>query len=141
MDATVTVQGVASVDLDAADDEVTVYGAEGGGNGARRALNVDALGKLVVRDEYQGGEVLADQTGAAGVLTFTFTSAVQLAVVDANGVATDIARADPFGGTPTATLGIPCRDETPTFMPVATSTVKVFAPSAMVVSVYGYRRA
>jgi hypothetical protein len=99
-----------------------------------------ALAAVKVHDDYQAGEVLADQTGAAAVLTFTFSAPVHLVVVDANGAATDIARADPFGGTPTATTGIPCRDEVPTFMAVQTSSVKVYAPTAMVVSCYGYRR-
>lgn len=99
------------------------------------------LAGLKVHDDYQAGEVLADQTGAAAVLTFTFAAAVNLVVVDANGATTDIARADPFGATPTATQGIPCRDEVPTFMPVTTTVVKVYAPTGMVVSVYGYRRA
>lgn len=97
-------------------------------------------GKVAVRDDYQTGEVLPDQTGAGGVLTFTFASAVHLVVVDANGAAADVARADPFGGTPDAATGIPCRDETPTFMPVTTSAVEVFAPAGMTVSCYGYRR-
>jgi hypothetical protein len=76
MDASVTVQGVASVDLDAADDEVTVYGADGGGNGARRALYVDALGKLVP----------ADQPGTLnnGTETAVSTLAVQVIAANAN---------------------------------------------------------
>jgi hypothetical protein len=100
-----------------------------------------AVADQKVHDDYQSGEILDDQTGASGVLTFTFASAVHLVVVDANGAATDIARADPFGGTPTGTRGIPCRDEVPTFMPVIATVVKVWAPTNMVVSCYGYRRA
>src|SRR5919108_4879151 len=57
---------------------------------------VSLAGTQPVRDDYQTGEILADQTGAAGVLTFTFSAPVQLVVVDANGTATDLARADPF---------------------------------------------
>lgn len=94
-----------------------------------------------VRDDYVGGEILADQTGAGAVLTFTFASAVQLVVVHGNGLVTDTARADPFGGTPTATLGIPCGDEAATYIPVTTSSVKVFAPVGMVITVWGFRRA
>lgn len=93
-----------------------------------------------VHDDYQSGEVLEDQTGAGGVLLFTFSAPVQLVVVDANGAVTDVARADPFGGTPTATRGVACRDETPAYMPVATSAVRVFTPVGMAVSVAGYRR-
>lgn len=94
-----------------------------------------------VRDDYSGGEVLADQTGAGAVLTFTFSAAVQLVVVHGDGADGEFARADPFGGDPSAVLGIPCGDEIPTFLPVTTSSVKVFAPVGMVVSVWGYRRA
>ena len=93
-----------------------------------------------VRDDYSGGEVLADQTGAAAVLTFNFASAVQLVVVHGDGADGELARADPFGGTPSAVLGIPCGSEIPTYLPVTTSSVKVFAPASMVVSVWGYRR-
>lgn len=100
-----------------------------------------AMAEVKVTDDYQAGEVLADQTGAGGVLTFTFSAPVHLAVVDANGTATDVARADPFGGTPAAGTGIPCRDESPTYMPVTTSSVKVYAPSNMLISCWGYRRA
>lgn len=91
-------------------------------------------------DDYQSGETLPDQTGSGGVLTFTFSSPVHLVVVDASGTATDIARADPFGGTPTSSQGVVCRDETPTFIPVQTSSIKIFAPTGMLVSVVGYRR-
>lgn len=91
-------------------------------------------------DDFQGGEVLADQTGAAAVLTFTFSAAVQLVVVSGNGIATDFARVDPFGGTPSATLGIPCGDEVPTFIPVTATVVRVFAPTGMVITVWGFRR-
>lgn len=94
-----------------------------------------------VRDDFVGGDVLADQTGAGAVLTFTFPAAVQLVVVHGNGLVTDVARADPFGGTPTATLGIPCADEAATYLPVITSSVKVFTPVGMVVTVWGFRRA
>lgn len=91
-------------------------------------------------DDYQAGEVLADQPGAAGVLTFTFTGGVaQLVVVTSTG-ASLTARADPFGGTPAANLGIRCDDGVPTYVPVATSAVKVFAPVGTSVSVYGLRR-
>lgn len=94
-----------------------------------------------VKDDYASGEVLADQTGAGAVLTFTFTSPVQLVVVHGDGAEGEFCRADAFGGVPSATLGVPCGDEIPTFLPVTTGSVKVFAPASMVVSVWGYRRA
>lgn len=106
-----------------------------------RKVTVDANGALKAKDDYAGGEVLADQTGAAGVLTFNFASPVNLVVIFANGAATDIARIDPFGGTPTAILGIPVGDEAASYLPITTSSVKVYAPTGMVISVSGFRRA
>ena len=92
-----------------------------------------------VRDDYQTGDVLADQSGAGGVLTFTFPAPVQLAVVHATGAGLT-ARADPFGGAPSASTGVKCPDDVPTYIPVVTSTIKVYAPSGMTVGVWGYRR-
>lgn len=92
-----------------------------------------------VKDDYPGGEVLAQQTGAAAVLTFTFASAVQLVVVESAGEDL-VSRADPFGGTPSATLGIPCRDQVPTYLPATATVVKVYAPTDAAVNVWGYRR-
>jgi len=89
-------------------------------------------------DAFSGGETLADQTGTGAVLTFTFSSAVNLVVVEAKGTS-QTARADPFGGTPTASQGVICDDAVPTFLPVTATIVKVFAPSGMVVGVWGYR--
>ena len=95
--------------------------------------------KVGVADDYQAGEVLADQSGVGAVLTFTFSAAVQLVVIHARG-ASLTARADPFGGTPSASQGIVCGDDAPTYVPVATSLVKVFAPAGMAITVHGMRR-
>jgi len=95
--------------------------------------------KVGVADDYQAGEVLADQTGAGAVLTFTFAAARNLVLVQAVG-AGQVARADPFGGTPSATQGIRCDDATPTYLPVTATVVKVHAPAGMVVSVAGFSR-
>lgn len=92
-----------------------------------------------VRDDYVGGEVLAQQSGAGAVLTFTFASAVQLVVLESDGD-TLVSRADPYGGTPTASLGIPCRHQVPTYLPVTATTVRVYAPTGTVVNVWGMRR-
>jgi len=97
-------------------------------------------GKVGVADDFQGGECLPDQTGAGAVLTFTFTAPRNLIVVHAVG-AGQVARADPFGGTPSATQGFRCPDDAPTYMAVVATVVKVFAPSGMVVSVAGSSRA
>ena len=93
-----------------------------------------------VKDDYQTGECLADQAGSNGVLTFTFASARNLVVVEALGSGTQVARCDPFGGTPTVSLGMHCDDGVPTYIPVTTTVVKVFAPSGMSVSVTGFSR-
>lgn len=128
------------------------------GSGAYLPLSYGASGGLVVegpltdtqlrasevevRDDYQGGEVLADQTGAGAVLTFTFSSPVQLVLVHAySATAADLARVDPFGGTPSASAGIRALNDVPTFVPVTATTVRVFAPTGMEVSVSGFRRA
>ncbi len=95
-----------------------------------------------VHDDYATGEVLPDQIGAGAVLTFTFSAAVQLVLVHAySATATDLARVDPFGGTPSASAGIRALNDVPTFIPVTATVVKVYAPTGMEVSVSGFRRA
>lgn len=92
-----------------------------------------------VRDDYLFGEVLAEQSGANDVLTFTFSTPVQLVVVESKGVGL-VSRANPFGATPSQSLGWPCRDEIPNYFPVITSSVLVYAPNGTTVNVIGYRR-
>lgn len=92
-----------------------------------------------VSDDFDDGQALAEQTGAGAVLTFTFASSVNLVVVESAGDGF-VSRADPFGGTPTADLGVPCRHEVPTYLPVTTSEVKVYAPAGTSVNVWGFRR-
>lgn len=105
----------------------------------RLPTTLTATDELAVADDYQTFEALADQVGAGGVLTFTFSAAVNLVVVHAVG-ASQIARAATTQ-TPTASLGARCPDDAPTYLPVTTTAVKVFAPNGMTVSVWGYRRA
>lgn len=83
-----------------------------------------------------GGQTLADQSGAGSVLTFTFDPQVDLVWVRCDG---GVGRADPFGGTPTASQGIPCDDAVPNPITVTTSVVKVFAATGVSVSVWGFR--
>ena len=97
-------------------------------------------GKVGVADDFQGGECLPDQTGVGGVLTFTFAAPRNLIVVHAVG-ASQVARADPYGGTPSATQGFRCPDDAPTYMAVVATVVRVFAPAGMVVSCSGSSRA
>lgn len=105
------------------------------------AATVDATGSVVsAQDIFSGGEVLADQAGAGAALTFTFSAAVQLVMVFAKSATGTLqARADPFGGTPSAAAGAPCEDGVPMAFPVNASAVKVFAPTGMTVSVWGFR--
>lgn len=92
--------------------------------------------------EYTSGQVLADQTGAAAVQTFTFTIPVDFVwVTDIGATTTNVSRVDPFGGTPAATTGIPVLNGAPTPISVvpASSTVKVYAPSGSTIAMYGLR--
>lgn len=101
----------------------------------------DSGAALTVKDDYAAGEILADQVGSAGVLTFTFSSPVHLVWVTDIGAGTaNISRADPYGGTPTATSGIPVLNGSPTPLMQTTSSVKVWAPVGSTISVYGCRR-
>ncbi len=93
-----------------------------------------------VLDTNISGEVLDQQSGAGGVLTFTFASAVDLVVVELDGLTTDVGRVNPFGGVPTASFGIPLRDESPIYIPVTTNSVKVYAGSGTTVNVWGVRK-
>ncbi len=103
---------------------------------------VDTNGTAKVKDDYQGGQVLADQTGANAVLTFTFSQQVNQVWINADGGAssTAVCRVDPFGGTPTSVLGIPVYNQAATPILVNATTVKIYTPSGQVVSVWGYYR-
>jgi hypothetical protein len=102
----------------------------------RIAEAVSVAGTVDVADVYLAGEVLPDQAGAGGELAFAFAAPTDLIWVRSVGAAS---RADPFGGTPTASLGIPCPDDEPVPITVRASTVKVFAPAGATVSVWGFR--
>lgn len=117
-----------------------------------RASPVEVTGNLTitppalqqVADDYNTGEILPDQTGAGGVLTFTFTSPVQnIWIYAVNPLALDDlgeVRVDPFGGNPTSTFGIPVSFGGITPIPVVATTIKVFAQVGVRVTVYGNRR-
>lgn len=92
------------------------------------------------KDFYTAGECLADQNGDGTAKTYAFSAPVQLVYVEVKSSGgTSQGRADPFGGTPTASAGIPCEDGAATAIPVTTSSVKVFAPSGCTVTVWGFR--
>ena len=97
------------------------------------ALDID--GSFKVSDVFTGGETLADQAGDGLVKTFSFSTPVDLVWVRSF---TAAARADPFGGTPTASQGIPCAIDEPNPITVRTSVVKVIAAAGMI-AVWGYR--
>ncbi len=89
----------------------------------------------VVAEVFNSGATLPDQSGAGGVLTFTFASAMDLIWIRSVG---GVSRADPFGGTPTSTQGVYCADSEPQPITVTATTIKVYAPSGATVSVWGY---
>lgn len=95
---------------------------------------------LVVRDDYTSQESLADQSGANDVLTFTFSAEVQLVVVVSRGTDLVCRATANASETPSATLGVPCFDQAAVFLPVRTSSVKVYAPTGTTVSVVGLKR-
>jgi hypothetical protein len=90
------------------------------------------------KDVLTGGEILADQDGAGAVLTFTFSQAMDVVWVQSRG-ADLVSRVDPFGGTPSATSGIPALDDTPVPLTVRATAVKVYAPAGATVCCWGYR--
>lgn len=92
--------------------------------------------------EYTSGSILADQTGAGAVQTFTFSIPVDFIwVTDIGATTTNVSRVDPFGGTPAATTGIPVLNGAPTPINVvpANSTVRVYAPVGSTITMHGFR--
>lgn len=80
--------------------------------------------------KFREGEVLPDQTGVGGVLTFTFSKEMDLIWVRTDDG--DACRVDPFGGTPTANQGIQCDTGVVTPINFSTSTIKVYAANGYV---------
>jgi|SRR5579872_648790 len=119
----------------------TIQNTQFGTDGSTTALYhmdvVDAPISSLDQDIYGSGEVLADQAGAGAALTFSFVNGpVVLLWVRADG---GQARLDPFGGTPTASIGIRCDDGIPNPITIKTNKVKVFANSGTTVQVWGFR--
>lgn len=119
-------------------DNVTLPATGSGDATPRVATFQRAGGEQVqyVRESFVGGQALPDQSGAGGVLTFTFSSPVDLFWVRSVG---GVSRADPFGGTPSVSAGVYCGADEPTPLSVTTTTVRVFAPAGATVSVWGFR--
>jgi hypothetical protein len=107
------------------------------------ALTIDPPALQQVADDYQTGEILPDQIGTGGVLTFTFNEPVQnlwVYAIAANPDTQGEVRVDPFGGAPSASLGIPVAFGGITPIPTTASIVRVFAATGIRVTVYGNRR-
>lgn len=118
--------------------KATYVGAKDTLNNLLVALVADALGKLIVRDDYQADESLEDQVGDGTAKTFTFVNgAVSLVVVTCRG---GVGRAA-VSETPTASKGHLCLEDAPQYIPVTTSAIKVFAAGGVTISVVGMRRA
>jgi hypothetical protein len=94
---------------------------------------------VIMADDYANGEVLATQIGANAVITFNFSFPVNYLTVESDGYGL-VARADPFGGTPSSTLGVPCRHQTPQSFKIITDVVRVYAPTSANITVWGFRR-
>lgn len=96
-----------------------------------------------VREDFALGEVLDDQVGDTGVnggvLEFTFSEPVIGFWVAAMGEY-GVVKVDHYGGTPSNTRGIPVEvgGQLPIMEPA--TTVKVYAPDGVVVTVWGHRR-
>lgn len=99
----------------------------------------DAAGNQRVADDFQGFETLAEQAGAAAVLTFTFAQAVQLVLIESAGAGVTV-RAVLGTQTPSATLGVRVTDESKYLPAINTTTVKVYAPAGATVNVSGWFR-
>lgn len=107
-----------------------------------RGVSVDTSGRPNVRDDYALGEVLADQAGADAVLTFTFSAQVAMFWVAVVGDA-GVCKLDHYGGTPSASSGIPVGPDAPSAIlpvPEPATSVKVYAPTGTTVTVWGHFR-
>lgn len=94
---------------------------------------------LSVKDDYALGEVLPDQTGANNVLTFTFSEPVVsfwVAVIGDEG----LVKVNHYGADPSPTSGIPVQAGGVLPIPEPTTSVKVYAPTGLIVTVWGQRR-
>ena len=109
---------------------------------------VDASGSTILQgtpqwntiDKFTTGYVLGAQSAPVdSVLTFTFTTPVDLVYIFSADHNNHVGMADPFGGTPSDTLGIPLLPGVPQSFPVVTSSVKVYESAGGVVYVWGYK--
>lgn len=103
-----------------------------------RPIGGGSGGVQAVQDIFLTGEILADQALAGSAVTFTFANGpVDLLWVRVDGTSSG-GRADPFGGTPSSSVGIRCDDGTPNPINVKTSSVEVWGPTGTA-QVWGFR--
>lgn len=93
-------------------------------------------GTLEVVDVPDAGEVLDDKLPNGSAVDFSFAQPMRYAWVLAQG---GDARADPYGGTPADTRGVPCMEAIPTPLMGVISVVKVYAAPGVRVTVWGQR--
>lgn len=99
---------------------------------------------LPVKDDFHSGEILPDETGDGSAKTYTFAAerhAVWVYAVDPGDLtAVGEIRVDPFGGTPTATLGIPVPYGAGFPLTIPLTSLKIYAATGIRVTVIGYSR-
>lgn len=101
---------------------------------------IEANEPLQARDQFLSGELLNRQMASSDqVLTFTFTTPVDLVYVFSADHQNHLSSVDPFGGTPSETAGIPVLPGVPQSFPVRTSVIRVFEQQGGTVTVWGYR--
>lgn len=92
-----------------------------------------------VKDDYALGEVLPDQNGSNNVLTFTFSQPVVSFWVAVTGT-TGTVKVNHYGQTPSPTNGIPIGAGGVLPIPEPATTVLVYAPTGLTVTIWGQRR-
>lgn len=81
------VSGTAAVNLDSADDEVAIFGAEDGGAGTRRIVNVDSSGRVLVILQDSADRILgrtAPQKASTSAVTTVADNAANVTLLAAN---------------------------------------------------------
>lgn len=97
----------------------------------------NAQGELInPAADFATGEILEDQTGNAGVVTFTFSTHMYLICAYS---ADATSRATAFGDPPTSSKGIVLPTDVPTYITARSNQLKVWAPVGATVSVWGFR--
>lgn len=137
-DVDLTVLGEVSKALDKLD--FRMRGTGGGGSLSPDITDRASRQLGQVRDAYGTCEVLPDQAGSGSVLTFTFSTAVQMFwVTDTSAASSAVSRVTTGSDTPTASHGIPVFNQAPCPVTVTTAAVSVYAPNGTNIVVHGFR--